>query len=136
MRHFMLSTFAVIALVSPTVAQERICREPNRLANEFAERQLAMYPNDMGAASTTLDRIRNPEAHHAQGKTRLEFIAGVELEASILFHELFKQHCRSGEIIHLTRQFRNFFLTHCNLTLPMHQVDGSIVCFAQVPPRE
>ena len=112
MRRFILSTLALVALAAPAAAQERVCAEPNRLANEFANRFLST-----GHYETNNLRTVQPLANQA-------------------FDRAFKEHCEAGDVINLTPAFQSFAKTHCDLNRPTHQVGNTVICFAQVPPRQ
>jgi hypothetical protein len=123
MRRFMLSTFALIALALPAAAQERICREPNRLAVEFATQQMNSQP-----------RWETPRGDP------LNFRRNVHAEAGKIFERAFKEHCQKGDLISLfispQSWERAFYTTHCDFTRPINQFGENVICFAQVPPRQ
>lgn len=112
MRRIMLSTLALVALALPATAQERICREPNRIANEFANKFLS------------------------EGTSETNNLRTVQPRANEIFDRAFKEHCKAGDVINLTPAFQSFIMTHCDLSRPSHQVGNTVICFAQVPPRE
>ena len=164
MRSFMLSTLALAALALPAAAQERICREPSladqRAQTEFyAPGNLVKY-NDRSRYSPT-DAIQlaaraGQEAFHnsfigrcktgeilvlketavhpfqqelaAAGRSTVPTVARAQVQAATI---------KAVTADFLDRQnFLERFERYCDLMRPVHQVRNSIICFAQVPPRD
>ena len=128
MRRFMLSTFALAGLALPTAAQERICREPHQMAVDFTQRQQGKRPPSPTPGQ--LPRVGDPNLN------RPTFDQTVRADAAKVFDRAFREHCKVGDVISLVPAFQSFAKTHCDLTRPTHQVGNTIICFAQVPPRE
>ena len=165
MRSFMLSTLALAALALPAAAQERICREPNiaeqRAKTEFnAPENLAKY-NDRSRYSPTvaiqLAASASQEAFHNSFIERCKTGEVIVLKETVFrpFEEELaaagispppavtrapqvqaaRLNIMAADILE-RRNFLERFERYCDLTRPVHQVRNSIICFAQVPPRE
>jgi hypothetical protein len=128
MRRFILSTLALVALAAPAAAQERVCREPHQMAVDFTQRQQGKRPPSPTRGE--LPRMGDPSL------SRPTFDQTVRADAMKIFDRAFKEHCKAGDVISLVPAFQSFAKTHCDLNRPTHHVGNTVICFAQVPPRE
>jgi len=128
MRRFILSTLALAALSLPAAAQERVCREPHQMAVDFTQRQHGKRPPAPTPAQPP--SIGDPNLN------RPTFDQMVRADAVKVFDRAFKEHCKAGDVISLVPAFQSFAKTHCDLNRPTHHVGNTVICFAQVPPRE
>lgn len=141
MRRLMLSTLALVALASPAAAQERVCREPNQAVESF-RRQLNQTYRHRPSEHVCISPYPAPPEGINEWRRRncpappLTPEQRTNSEGPKIFDRAFKEHCKSGDAINLTANLRTLALTHCDLSRPSHQVGNTVICFAQVPPRE
>jgi hypothetical protein len=133
MRRFILSTLALAALSLPAAAQERVCREPHQMAVDFTQRQQSQRPTHSWHPPPPQTMTRE---WAIQNSGRPTFDQTVRADAMKVFDRAFKEHCKAGDVISLAPAFQSFAKTHCDLNRPTHHVGNTVICFAQVPPRE